>query len=169
MPENAAPIELEPHEYVERHFEARANARELDRGEKLEPGLTVSFADVLALFRSLFAGRMDVYPVRWENAAGRSGYSPACRNAWVTGLCGKPAVRCSARPHAAFKEVTDEVILDHLTDVTAGVSPLLPMTLADFSPWISMRGSGARTRSPLLKRRMRRKPLKEMVGGWGRP
>ncbi|WP_407636251.1 TOTE conflict system archaeo-eukaryotic primase domain-containing protein, partial [Pseudodonghicola xiamenensis] len=31
------------------------------------------------LFRRLFAGRPDVFPVRWENRkTGRSGYSPAC-------------------------------------------------------------------------------------------
>jgi hypothetical protein len=30
----------------------------------------------IALFRHLFRGRTDVYPVRWENRAGKSGYSP---------------------------------------------------------------------------------------------
>jgi hypothetical protein len=30
----------------------------------------------IALFRSLFHGRDDVYAVRWENADGRSGYMP---------------------------------------------------------------------------------------------
>jgi hypothetical protein len=35
----------------------------------------------IALFRRLFRGRADVFPVRWENAkTGRSGYSPACGN-----------------------------------------------------------------------------------------
>ena len=33
----------------------------------------------VALFRDLFAGRTDVFPVRWENArAERAGYAPAC-------------------------------------------------------------------------------------------
>jgi TOTE conflict system primase-like protein len=33
----------------------------------------------LALFRRLFAGRSDVFPIRWENrTTGRSGYAPAC-------------------------------------------------------------------------------------------
>ena len=33
------------------------------------------------LFRSLFRGREDVFPRRWENAkTGKSGYSPACTN-----------------------------------------------------------------------------------------
>ncbi len=38
-------------------------------------------ADTLALFRRLFAGRTDVFAVRWENVkAARSGHSPACRS-----------------------------------------------------------------------------------------
>jgi len=30
----------------------------------------------IALFRSLFRGREDVYAVRWEGKGGKSGYSP---------------------------------------------------------------------------------------------
>ena len=34
----------------------------------------------IALFRRLFRGRADVFPVRWENGkTGRSGYSPGVR------------------------------------------------------------------------------------------
>lgn len=36
----------------------------------------------VALFRSLFRGREDVYPIRWESRTGSSGYSPACANEW---------------------------------------------------------------------------------------
>jgi len=47
----------------------------------------------IQLFRSLFRGREDIYPRRWENLkTGRSGYSPACRNEWVPGTCDKPKV-----------------------------------------------------------------------------
>lgn len=42
----------------------------------------------VALFRSLFRGREDVYAVRWERKDGKSGYSPACRNEWVPGIFG---------------------------------------------------------------------------------
>ncbi len=50
-----------------------------------------SAAEKIALFRSLFAGRIDVFPVRWENSKKRrSGYAPACANEWVKGICGKP-------------------------------------------------------------------------------
>ena len=42
----------------------------------------------IKLFRSLFRGRDDVFPRRWQNAnSGKSGYSPVCRNEWVRGIC----------------------------------------------------------------------------------
>jgi hypothetical protein len=53
----------------------------------------------IALFRKLFRGRSDVYPVRWQNSAGRSGYSPACFNEWKPGLCDKPTIKCSQCPN----------------------------------------------------------------------
>src|SRR5690606_15882085 len=43
------------------------------------------------LFLSLFRCRESVYPKLWENSKqDRKGYSPACNNEWVRGLCGKP-------------------------------------------------------------------------------
>ena len=41
----------------------------------------------VTLFRSLFRGREDIYPIRRESKAGRSGYSPACNNSGVPGTC----------------------------------------------------------------------------------
>ena len=41
----------------------------------------LSNADKITLFRSLFRGRDDVFPRRWENSkTGKIGYAPACRN-----------------------------------------------------------------------------------------
>ena len=69
----------------------------------------------VALFRTLFAGRTDVFPIRWENAkAGRVGYAPACANEWALGICGKPRVKCGACPNQAFIPVSDGVIEGHL-------------------------------------------------------
>jgi superfamily II DNA or RNA helicase len=102
-------------------------------------------ADKIALFRNLFAGRIDVFPTRWENPkSGRSGYAPACTNEWVRGVCGKlrgqgdrkPRVRCGECPNQAFIPVSDETIECHLRgedsirrngrgDFVAGVYPLL--------------------------------------------
>jgi hypothetical protein len=50
----------------------------------------------IALFRSLFRGREDVYPRRFESRrTGKSGYQPVCANEWIEGVCGKPAIRCA--------------------------------------------------------------------------
>ena len=82
----------------------------------------------IALFRSLFGGRDDVYPKRWENArTGRAGYAPVCANEWKPRLCGKPRIRCGACPNQAFVAVTDEAIEAHLRGrQTLGVYPLSP-------------------------------------------
>ena len=87
----------------------------------------------IALFRSLFLGREDVYPRRFENRkTGKSGYSPACANEWVRGVCEKPRIKCSDCPHQHFLPVTDEVIRRHLSgrdgrgkDFVLGVYPML--------------------------------------------
>jgi superfamily II DNA or RNA helicase len=80
----------------------------------------------IRLFRSLFRGREDVYPIRWENQKGRAGYSPACGNEWYKTLCGKPRVKCGACPNNQFLPATDQVIHDHLIGKrTIGVYPIL--------------------------------------------
>jgi superfamily II DNA or RNA helicase/very-short-patch-repair endonuclease len=87
----------------------------------------------IALFRSLFRGREDVYPRRFESKkTGRAGYAPACGNEWVRGICEKPRIKCGDCPHRAFLSVTDEVIRWHLSgkdksgqDFVAGVYPML--------------------------------------------
>jgi len=43
----------------------------------------------IALFRSLFHGRDDVYAVRWENADARSGYMPKADRDWKAYLRAK--------------------------------------------------------------------------------
>ena len=87
-------------------------------------------ADKVALFRRLFAGRSDVFPLRWENAkTGKAGYAPACANEWIRGVCGKPQVKCGECPHQAFTPVTDDIIDKHLRGgdgsraFVAGVGP----------------------------------------------
>ncbi|UPT89835.1 DEAD/DEAH box helicase (plasmid) [Bradyrhizobium barranii subsp. apii] len=92
-----------------------------------------SSIEKIELFRRLFAGRPDVFPVRWENRkAGRSGYSPACSNEWAKEICGKPKVKCGECPHQAFIPPSEDIIEKHLRggdtrtgDFVAGVYPLL--------------------------------------------
>ncbi|HOW71012.1 MAG TPA: hypothetical protein PKY77_10460 [Phycisphaerae bacterium] len=69
----------------------------------------------IVLFRSLFRGREDVYPRRFESrTTGKSGYQPACTNEWARGLCEKPRVKCAECPNRHFLPVTDEVVRWHL-------------------------------------------------------
>jgi hypothetical protein len=95
-------------------------------------------AEKIALFRRLFGGRTDVFPIRWDNPkSGKSGYAPACANEWVRGVCGKPQVKCGACPSQKFLSVTADVIECHLRGedrvrptgrggpFVAGVYPLL--------------------------------------------
>ena len=87
----------------------------------------------IVLFRSLFHGREDVYPRRFESRkTGRAGYSPVCGNEWVQGICEKPRIKCSECPHQRFLSVTDDVIRwhlqghdDHSRDFVIGVYPML--------------------------------------------
>jgi len=81
----------------------------------------------VALFKNLFRGREDVYPVRWERKDGRSGYSPACAYEWKRPLCVKPIVKCANCENRKFLPITDEVLQNHLIGKhTIGVYPLLP-------------------------------------------
>jgi superfamily II DNA or RNA helicase len=87
----------------------------------------------IALFRSLFRGRDDVYPRRFESRkTGRAGYAPACANEWVRGVCEKPRIKCAECPNRRFLPVTEDVIRWHLSGhdaegqpFVAGVYPLL--------------------------------------------
>lgn len=87
----------------------------------------------IRLFRSLFRGREDVYPRRFESRkTGKSGYAPACSNEWVRGICEKPRIKCADCQHRRFLPVTDDVIRWHLSGedehrepFVAGVYPLL--------------------------------------------
>lgn len=91
-----------------------------------DPGVATNRAQVdahsspeakIALFRSLFAGREDVYAARWENArSGKSGWSPV--------VVGGPAN--ARRPDRAYLPLTDAIVGAHLTGrVHVGLYPLL--------------------------------------------
>ena len=80
----------------------------------------------IALFRRLFAGRSDVFPIRWENrATGRSGYAPACANEWQRGICEKPRVKCSVCQNQAFLAVDDASIERHLRGTAVNGAPFV--------------------------------------------
>jgi superfamily II DNA or RNA helicase len=76
----------------------------------------------IALFRMLFRGREDVYPILWENKqTGRKGYAPVVKGGWWGR---KPGMQPSTDD---YLPLTDEVIRRHLAGQhTVGVYPLLP-------------------------------------------
>ena len=86
----------------------------------------VSTGDKIALFRSLFRGREDIYALRWENSQGRQGYALACENEWRQGICYKPKVKCGDCRHRAFLPLDDRAVYAHLSGKkTVGLYPLL--------------------------------------------
>src|SRR5437016_10708904 len=82
----------------------------------------------IALFRTLFRGREDVYARRWENADGRHGYMPAVVKDWNAINKSLPEDRKKVdQKTRKFLPLTDAVIEDHLLGKeTIGVYALLP-------------------------------------------
>ena len=93
----------------------------------LPASLQLSTDEKVKLFRRLFQGRTDVYPVRWESkTTGKTGYSPACANEWRAGICQKPRIKCADCSHRLLDPLSDSIIYDHLAgEHTVGVYPLL--------------------------------------------
>jgi superfamily II DNA or RNA helicase len=87
----------------------------------------LSTDEKVALFRRLFRGRTDVYPVRWESkTTGKSGYAPACGNEWLAGVCEKPRIKCGECNNRLLIPLSGTVIYEHLAGKrTVGVYPLL--------------------------------------------
>ena len=80
----------------------------------------------IAIFRMLFRGRTDIFANRWQNQQGRSGYSVACDNEWVQGVCNKPRIKCQDCTHRQFSELDNQVTYRHLAgQQVVGLYPLL--------------------------------------------
>ena len=118
-------------------FEIIENKRKVSTNPR-EPTVINSSPQIekISLFRSLFKGREDVFPKRYENTkTGKSGYQPSCSNEWVKGICEKPRINCADCDSRSFIPVSDAVIESHLKgfdknhysnrDYTIGVYPLL--------------------------------------------
>ena len=126
---------------LRRQQDTRQVCQERSCQEPAQAAVTMksSAAEKIAVFRSVFRGREDVFPRRWDNAkTGKSGYSPACDNEWISGICGKPKIKCGECPNQAFPAISDAVVSSHLRgkDIVStrrsnesfvgGVYPLLP-------------------------------------------
>ena len=87
----------------------------------------------IELFCSLFHGRTDVYPLRFvSRKTGRAGYSPACANEWVRGVCEKPRIKCADCPNRSFIPANGAAVRKHLSgrddqgrEFVMGVYPML--------------------------------------------
>ena len=78
----------------------------------------------LAVFRSLFRGRDDVYAVRWSNQRGESGYVPAVAGGWR---------KDRPKQQRRYLPLTDAAVSAHLEgERTIGIYPLLE----DDSCWL---------------------------------
>jgi hypothetical protein len=76
-------------------------------------------------FRSLFKGRTDIFAKRWMNKDGtKSGYSPACQNEWVPGVCKKAErKKCD---QCSYIPLTEAYTEKHLRgQMTIGLYPLM--------------------------------------------
>jgi hypothetical protein len=67
----------------------------------------------IALFRLLFAGREDVYALRWETArSGKTGWSPAVVGGWAN----------AKKPGRAYLPLDEGVVESHLTGESASLA-----------------------------------------------
>ncbi len=125
--ENARLIALLESHGIEWRLPAPPSAASAPASQSPPESSRLSTQDKIDLFRRLFRGRSDVYPVRWESqTSGKSGYAPACANEWRAGICEKPRIKCGAFSHRSLVPLTDTVIFDHLAgQCTVGVYPLL--------------------------------------------
>ena len=85
-------------------------------------------AEKVRLFGDLFRGRRDVFPqTLGEARSGRSGYAPACRNEWVSGVCEKPrgALRRLSQSGVHHRWPTMSFGIISQGRIVAGVYPLL--------------------------------------------
>lgn len=91
------------------------------------PPSSLKTHEKIALFRSLFRGREDVYAHRWENPDGHAGYSLRTERDWKAYYAAKPEDRKRVDKETRKNiPLDDEAIHAHLSGKhTLGVYPLL--------------------------------------------
>ena len=105
--------------------------------------IVVSSEEKISLFLELFSGRNDVFAKYWENKnKGTSGYSPACKNEWIKGLCNKPKVKCLECLEKGFIPLDSSIARSHLEGrLIAGVYAILKDDSCKFLA-VDLDGSG---------------------------
>ena len=98
--------------------------------------------DKIALFRSLFKGREDVYAHGFSKRQGGIGYSPACSNE-RTGVCPRwtrasPRMKCSDCPARKFTPVNDRAIVEHFKGCRNDLHDVMGIYVltADLKTWV---------------------------------
>lgn len=96
-----------------------------ETGEKMVTSKSLP-EEKIALFKTLFKGRTDVFAYRWESRDGKKGYTPACELEWQKPICQKPLIKCSECQHRKLTPLTNQILFKHLSgEKTVGLYPLL--------------------------------------------
>jgi superfamily II DNA or RNA helicase len=100
--------------------------KDVDPSSENAVDLHSSEAAKIRLFRKLFCGREDVFPLRFESRkSGHSGYQPACANEWQPGVCRKPKIKCAKCESREFIPVSDAVVRQHLSGIDQQEKPFV--------------------------------------------
>lgn len=105
-----------------------------------------SASEKLALFHSLFRGRIDVFAHGYRRRDGGIGYAPSCANEFRSGVCPRSMgkrVSCGECAHRSFRCLDDRALLAHFNGKSerfkdvVGIYPLMPddstfLLVADF-------------------------------------
>lgn len=75
----------------------------------------LSLQEKVALFRSVFQGRDDVFAKRWySSTTQKSGYQPVCTREWNREFCDKRKYKCADCPNRQFAPLTYNDFFNHL-------------------------------------------------------
>lgn len=74
-----------------------------------------SLQEKVAIFKSVFEGRNDVFAKRWFSATTqKSGYQPVCEREWNREFCDKRKYKCADCPNRQFAPLTYNDYFNHL-------------------------------------------------------
>ncbi len=80
-----------------------------------KPMPQLSLEEKVALFRSLFRGREDVFARRWYSPkTEKSGYQPVCTREWNPVYCNKKKYKCAECPNREFQQLGYTDVYAHL-------------------------------------------------------
>lgn len=90
--------------------------------------------EIIALYRSLFQGRDDVYAHGHLRKDGGIGYAPACANEWERGVCPRTMgqkPRCATCDRRAFAPLTDTALVAHFRGESKRLQDVIGLYVLD--------------------------------------